>query len=203
MSGQPIVQRAVVTLAGTDDQQYPVQQVTYQGKVADAEVVFPYGMHANLLTEDTLCLLFSINNEEDYRAVMGYTPNLRPKNLEEGEVVFYHPVTGSQIFFRNNGDIDILVADGSEDETGGNANITITRDFNIVVGGVAVLTASSIELDANTTITGSNTITEDFGCNGAAAQSAASLGIEATNLATVITLANSIRTALIANGIGQ
>ena len=166
MSGQPIIQRAIVTLAGTDDQQFPVQQVTYQGKTADAEVVFPYGLHANLLTNETLCVLFAINNEEDNRAVMGYTPNLRPTGLDEGEVVLYHPVTGSQIFFRNNGDIDIIT-DGDE----GNLNLTIKKDLTLIVGGDANITVTGeanltapttnvigdVNIDGNLDITGTST----------------------------------------------
>lgn len=42
-----------------------------------------------------------------------------------------------------------------------------------------------------------------FGCNGKAAQSAVALGAAATDLATTITLVNTIRTTLIADGIGS
>jgi hypothetical protein len=41
-----------------------------------------------------------------------------------------------------------------------------------------------------------------FGCNGKAPQGSAALGAAATDLPTVIALANNMRTALIANGIG-
>jgi hypothetical protein len=51
--------------------------------------------------------------------------------------------------------------------------------------------------------TGGVRLLTGFGCNGQAPQSAASLGAAATDLASVITLANNIRTALIANGIGS
>lgn len=44
---------------------------------------------------------------------------------------------------------------------------------------------------------------QGFGCNGAAAQPRYALGSDATDLATVITLANAMRAALIANGIGS
>lgn len=42
-----------------------------------------------------------------------------------------------------------------------------------------------------------------FGCNGAAPQTAYALGADSTDLASVIVLANNIRAALIANGIGS
>lgn len=42
-----------------------------------------------------------------------------------------------------------------------------------------------------------------FACNGATPQTKATLGVAATDLASVIVLANNLRTALINNGIGQ
>ncbi len=143
-----LIKRAVVTLAGNDDTQVPVQQVTHNGKVADAEIISPYGLHANLSAQDdTLCVLWTIEGHEDYRVAMGYTPTLRPKGLAEGEVVLYHPLTQSRVHFRNNGDVDIQINDGSEDQTGGNSNITITKDLNVIIGG-----------DANVTVAGAATI---------------------------------------------
>lgn len=150
-----MIKRAVVTLAGSDNKQVPIQQITYNGKVADAEIIFPYGVHANLSADNnTLCIVFAVEGQEDYRAAMGYTPGLRPKPLEEGEVVFYHPLTQSKIHFRNNGDIDIDVA-GDE----GNLNATIKKDLNIIVGGNAkIIAEGNIDIaaggDANITAVG-------------------------------------------------
>jgi hypothetical protein len=45
-------------------------------------------------------------------------------------------------------------------------------------------------------------VTDGFGCNGKTAQTAYSLGAAATDLASVITLANNLRTMAINNGIG-
>jgi hypothetical protein len=45
--------------------------------------------------------------------------------------------------------------------------------------------------------------TQGFGCNGASAQTPYALGPAATDLTTVIALANAMRTALINNGIGS
>jgi hypothetical protein len=44
---------------------------------------------------------------------------------------------------------------------------------------------------------------QGFGCNGASAQTSYALGSAATDLSTVIALANAMRTALINNGIGS
>lgn len=154
-----MIKRAVITLGGTDDKELPIQQLSYNGKVADAEIIFPYGVHANLSADNnTLCILFAVDGQEDYRAAMGYTPALRPKPLAEGEVVFYHPLTQSKIHFRNNGDIDVDVT--GED---GDLNVTIKKDLNITVGGdvnidvtgTANITAPTTEWVGDINVTGS------------------------------------------------
>ena len=151
-----LIKRAVVsgpyddTLPGA-----PLQQISYEGKVVTAEMLHTYGLFANMPTDKTLCLVFAVGDDDDNLTAIGYTPLLRPEGVEEGEVVYYHPITGSKIHLRNNGDIDIEVADGSEDETGGNANITITKGLNIVVGGDAKVTvagAATIDVSGNTTL---------------------------------------------------
>ena len=52
------------------------------------------------------------------------------------------------------------------------------------------------------TLSGNLVVTGNFGCNGQSAQGAYSLGAAATDLPSVVALANSIRSALIAVGIG-
>jgi hypothetical protein len=56
---------------------------------------------------------------------------------------------------------------------------------------------------AGTITSGTSTITGAFGCNSKAAQTAYAVGAASTDLATVITLANNLRLALIANGIAS
>lgn len=171
-----MIKRAVITLAGTDDKQIPIQQITYNGKVADAEIIFPYGVHANLSADNnTFCIVFAVEGQEDYRAAMGYTPGLRPKPLAEGEVVFYHPLTQSKTHYRNNGDIDIDVTGEN-----GDFNITIKKDLNITVGGdvnievtgTATVTAPTtnwegdINLDGNIDVTGATSLSATVTSNG-------------------------------------
>lgn len=163
-----MIKRAVITLGGADDKELPIQQLSYNGKVADAEIIFPYGVHANLSADNnTLCIVFAVEGQEDYRAAMGYTPALRPKPLEEGEVVFYHPLTQSKIHFRNNGDIDIDVAGDN-----GDLNATIKKDLNIIVAGDATIDVTgtatvtapttnwtgNINLNGDLDVTGSSTL---------------------------------------------
>lgn len=101
-----LIKRARITKPGPDDADYNVQQISYFDKVADAEMVFPYGMSANL-PKDSLVLLFNVNGNEQNRAGIGSLPPERKRNLEDGEVAFFHPLTKSFIYFRNRGHIEI------------------------------------------------------------------------------------------------
>lgn len=162
-----MIKRAVITLGGDDDKQFPIQQITYNGKVTSAEIVFPYGVHANLSADnDTLCVVWSVMGDQDHNVAMGYTPALRPKPLAEGEVVFYHPLTQSKIHFRNNGDIDIDVTGENGDLNATikkDLNITVAGDVTIDVTGTATVTAPTtnwtgdINLTGNIDITGTST----------------------------------------------
>lgn len=133
-----MIRRALITLGGDDDKDFPVQQITYLGKAADCEMISPYGHHANLPANDeVLVTMFSVLGEEDNRVGMGYTPKLRPKKLPIGEVVFYHPLTQSRVQFKNNGDIEIEATGDN-----GSAIVTIKKDLNITVKGDVNITAT-------------------------------------------------------------
>jgi len=81
---------ARVTKAATAGEQYQTQQVTYLGKVADAAILQPYGLHANL-PPDVLTLVASSQGQADNRVALGCLLKQRP-DLIEGEVAFYHPL---------------------------------------------------------------------------------------------------------------
>lgn len=138
-----LIKKAVITKGADDTGNIPRQQLTYNGKTADSEIFFPYGMSANMASGNrTMCVLFAMEGQEDNRIAMGHTPTLRPRNLAEGELVVYHPLTQTKMHFRNNGDLDITTAGAS-----GAVNL-------IAPGGVNVTAPL-------TTITGDLTVTGD------------------------------------------
>lgn len=125
---------ARITKGGSDAGQFATQQMTYRGKVADGMMVFPYGLHANVLT-GSLGLMFSVGGDPDNRAVIAWTPKDRPV-LSEGEVAFYHPPSDGQIIWRSDGSLEIVSGNG------GSADINIT--------------AANVNITGNVHITGSN-----------------------------------------------
>ncbi len=110
-----------ITLGGSDDKQFPVQQVSFMENSADAFIVFPYGMHANALV-DSIGVLLSANADEQSLAAIVTSTFERIQKLEEGEVIFYHPKTKSFQLYKNSGDIDT--------EVNGNKNLK-AKQFNV------------------------------------------------------------------------
>ena len=155
-----MIKRARITKGGADDADYNVQQVSYLGKVADAEIVFPYGMSANLPL-DSLVLLFNVNGNEQNRAGIGSFPPERKRNLEPGEVAFFHPFTNSFIYFRNSGDIDIdtQIASQFEEVLGEYNNQAFSSAFNIQ-NSVTEIDGANININArNVNMTCSESLT--------------------------------------------
>lgn len=88
-----------------------------------------------------------------------------------------------------------------------------TRDGDVVINSIlngsklffgAATDTNIFRESANVLCTDDNLrVEQGFGCNGQPPRAALALGAAATDLASVITLANNIRTALINNGIGK
>ena len=132
---------ARITKAGTDADQFAVQQMEYLGKVADGLIVFPYGLHGNV-PADSLALMFAVQGNPDNRAAIAWAPKDRP-TLADGEVAFYHPPTDAFIIWRQSGDLEIETGEG------GTANINITA--------AAVNITADVNIVGNTAFTGTVT----------------------------------------------
>ena len=137
-----MIRWARVTKAGTDAEQFAVQQVEYLGKVADGLMVFPYGIHGNV-PADSRGLMFSVMDNANDRAIIGWTPKTRP-TLADGEAAFYHPPTDAYIIWRSTGKLEIVTGtNGTADieitaaNVKINGNLDVTGDFN--VDGTATL----------------------------------------------------------------
>jgi hypothetical protein len=102
---------AAVSLASDDSGNYPVIQVRYFRKAANALQWTPYGLHCNAPV-DTLVQMFTAGNSEARVAFPG-SPVGRPV-LAVGEVVLYQPTTGASVLLKANGDIEVSPADGGE-----------------------------------------------------------------------------------------
>ena len=134
---------AKITRKGDESGQFPIQQVSYLGRVSDAMILFPYGMHANLPV-DQLGLLIDKNG----RVFMG-TSAVGRIAVEEGEVVFYHPGTKSKIHFKESGDIDVVSANNVNIQattTAIDGDLTVTGDIT----ATGEVTGNGVDLSTHT-----------------------------------------------------
>lgn len=132
----------------SDTGQFPIQQVEYLEKTGDSFVVLPYGMHANI-PADFLGLLLSAKEQD--RFVIPLSSKERVHPVASGELVLFHPVTGSKVHFKNNGDIDI--------ETAADINATC-NNINVSAAAKATVTAPDIALIGDVAITGTLSISD-------------------------------------------
>ena len=128
-----LVKFGVVTKKGSDTDQFPVQQVSYDGQPSDCFVLFPYGVHGNL-SVDALMAVFSVEGDSANKiGIGGYTAD-RPI-MADGESCIFHPPTGSLIHFKSGGILDI----NTTPRNGGDpVAINITCSKTTVTGNVDV-----------------------------------------------------------------
>lgn len=111
---------------GDKGKKYPDQQVEYLGRVGDLIVIFPYGMHCDLPDG---ALMRKLCEEAGIPMTVE-----RPGDVARGEPVFYHPVSGSRIIFKNNGDIDVKAGTATVNIEAATVNVNATTT-NLGVGG--------------------------------------------------------------------
>jgi phage gp45-like len=171
-----LIRRAVITRPSTDTNPYQVAQVKYEGKTANAEIVYPYGLGGNPPT-NSVCLMFNVSAQEENRAAIASTPTLRIKNLKEGEVYVSNLTTGSSVIFKNSGDIDVTAV--------GDVNIKSSADVNIDAGNKTNINASTeVSITApNVTINGNATVNGNITATGAAGAASGSFGVSGLGIA--------------------
>jgi len=150
-----MIRWARVTRAGKDDKGWPIQQFGYLGKTADMVVWGHYGFHC-LLPVDTLAVFLAIGGNREDRIALPGSPRERPRLDVPGELVYFHPITGTEIRFKDEGELVINVTSGAE--------ITVTADRTTVNGIVDVVGA--VNLTGAVNMTGAVTITGPLDVSG-------------------------------------
>lgn len=143
-----LIRWANITKQGDDVANYPIQQLSYLGKVADAIIVLPYGMHANI-PADNLVLMFSNQGNEEDRAAIPITGQGRP-SLKAGEVAIFNKESGATVVLKESGAIEITAPSGVDIDgdltINGNAqvngNLTVTGDTALG----ATVTSNSVNI---------------------------------------------------------
>jgi len=140
---------------------FPKQQVTYKGKLANSVHWFGYGEHA-YIPEDQLNIQMVIGAQSENRVSLPGSPQDRPKDLEPGEKVSYHPSTGSELRFLSNGNIRItapLVEIVADDVTM-SGNLAVTGDLDVTGATALSATVTSNSVNISDTHTHPNPDTD-------------------------------------------
>jgi len=142
---------AKITKKGDESLSFPIQQFEMNGRIGDAYIVFPYGMHANLPKNQP-----ALNMSPDGTILMGIDPIGRIK-VEDGEVIFYHPVTKSNTHYKNNGDVELqteskAIVTAPNIEFNGNLKVNGNIEATGTVKGAGVTdTITDVTLNSHTT----------------------------------------------------
>lgn len=142
---------ARVTLSGSDSLPFAQQQVGYLGKAGDTVVVEQYGVHGNIPV-DTAALLAHVVGDGDKAVIGVLSPNRDP--MAPGELEVYHPPTGTRIYFRASGalEIDTTRASGSITITTGGGPVSLDTGGGSLTAivGAATVTATSADVTSPT-----------------------------------------------------
>ncbi len=135
------------TRANDDSGDFPIQQIGYMGKISEAVMWFPAGFHSNVDSNE-LALILSVQGNSEAKIGLPGTPAKRPK-IATGEVVVYHPKSGSKIYFKDNGSIVVTSSTGVTIDT---PTTLVTGDMTVegqldATGGVVVTGGSGAAMN--------------------------------------------------------
>lgn len=128
-----IIKRSIVNLI-TVNGDHQIAQVSYLDKVKNIEVIYPYGLNATPPAKSTVLQFNVLANEENGAGII-YNTSLKFGSLGDGEVVVGNPSTQSKVYFKANGDIEVV----------GSGDVKITSSNN-----VEILSANEINLNGGT-----------------------------------------------------
>jgi len=134
-----------ITNPGSDQEDHPVAQIEYLDRVARTTIVWQYGT-GGVAPTDSLCLTISVGADESNRVSIATAPDKRKKGLKPGETFFGNPLTGSLLFFLEDGKLNAIIKGDMDLTVDGNINITSPNDINI--------TAPNVIINGNMEITG-------------------------------------------------
>lgn len=200
-----IIKWAVITAITSDDKDFPIHQIDYLDKIANAFAWYPFGFHANP-GNTTLAVVLSVGGNSENRVVFPGSPKERldvngnmPTPLKEGEVVMYHPATKSYLHFLQDGtididsqkDVNIRVAGNMLADVEGNLTADVEGILDVDVKGITTIdgiadvkiTAPNLIIAGNVDITGKLELTGAYEQTGTFEQTGnADLGLSATTV---------------------
>lgn len=156
----PTHNQIVRTTSPDHGKTYPEVQIGILGRAQNTVQITPYGFYVHV-PDGVLQALLGDGIALPLTAA-------RPTDIEQGEIVFYHPVSMASVHMKNDGSINITAQSGDDpahlnvlcggvtiqvsgDERvtiGGDASIAIDGDASIAVDGNVTLSAAQVDVDA-------------------------------------------------------
>lgn len=146
---QNMIKRGFVSNTNSDAGQFPTIQVSFMGKVADVETLWPYGYSA-MPPINSLVTIFNNQGQEEYKMAICTDPQGRITGMSVGEVAVSNNVMGNMIYFAKDGSIQITASAA--------ANITINAP-----GANVVMNAQNLIVNGQIKATGD--ITDNYATN--------------------------------------
>ncbi len=142
-----LIKRTQITRVSDDVSAFQTAQVSYMDRVADTEVLWPYGMYGNVPL-NSLCLTLSVGGEEGNKVTFPSRAHTRTRRrTRAGEVGVGNQVAKSDIFFDADGNVIITVP--------GDKRVTVVGDCKLTVTGNVTITGGNVTIESTTTsITG-------------------------------------------------
>lgn len=138
-----LVRWAVVEDDGADRGPEPWQQIRAGEQSGISLAVFPYGFHA-VAPPRSRALRWLLGGEGGNRAHLPLSGKQRPR-IASGEVVVFHPETGSKVWFRADGSIDV--------DATGDLRAVAAGDVSVEAGGdLAAQATGAVSIEAGTTL---------------------------------------------------
>lgn len=155
-----LIRWAVTATIVDESNAFPTQIVGYFDKYGDSLLWFPYGFHASPGVGE-LNLIIGIGGNSDDRVNMPGSPRQRPRDLVSGEVVVYHPKTGSRVHFKDNGDVEVtsitkILATAPNVEIVASVKVLLTTPEVQMTGNLDV--DGDLNVDGNVELVGTTTI---------------------------------------------
>lgn len=148
-----LIKRGYISRVSTNTSFYQIMQVSYLGKTGDAEYISPYGLYSNCPTKIPV-IIWNLQGYENNRAAMPFSEDDRFKDLAVGEVKVGSPVSGSYVYFKADGKIEIKSNGDLDINITGNANLTVSGDVNLNANDVNITATSSVSIDSPSTSLG-------------------------------------------------
>jgi phage gp45-like len=146
-----------------DSGNYPIGQLSFLGQTQDVRQITPYGLYCHPPI-DSEWLVLNLRGNSDDKVGIGNNYLNRFKNLKEGEFALYNQLTGSYIYFKENGDIELIGKNDLNATIDGSINVLVKQDADITVNGNLTGSVKGdadvvVESDATVDVQGSAALT--------------------------------------------